>query len=140
MIRNKISNVCFYFCSTERSSKLFSLPRNGSKRNFYFCSTVWNSEHISLPRNGKEQNSERLLLFLFHGLEFCAFLSSADWFRTEFRDFSGWPNNRNSLGTNHLFRLFRLPQKYFLSKITNPSHNNGNCHIFVHKFITTVVQ
>ncbi len=43
-------------CSTEQNSELFSFPWNGSKRN---------SERI--------RNSESLLLFFFHGIEFRAF-------------------------------------------------------------------
>ncbi len=38
-VRNRIMEVCFYFCSTERNSELFSLPRKGSERNSeIFCS------------------------------------------------------------------------------------------------------
>jgi hypothetical protein len=38
-VRNIILGVCFYFCSTERDSELFSLPRKGSERNSeFFCS------------------------------------------------------------------------------------------------------
>ncbi len=33
MIWNGIPSVCFYFCSTERNSKFFSLPRKDSERN-----------------------------------------------------------------------------------------------------------
>ncbi len=32
-VRNGITWVCFYFCSTECNSELFYLPRKGSKRN-----------------------------------------------------------------------------------------------------------
>jgi hypothetical protein len=32
MVRKGIPRVCFYFCSTERNSELFSLPRKGSER------------------------------------------------------------------------------------------------------------
>ncbi len=64
MLRNGIPRVCFYFCSTERNSKLFSLPRNSSER-----------------------NSESLLLLLLLGTEFRAFFSSTEWFRMEFREF-----------------------------------------------------
>ncbi len=39
-----------------------------------------------LLRNGSERNSESLLLFLFHGSEFCALFSSAEWFGTEIRE------------------------------------------------------
>jgi hypothetical protein len=31
-VQNRIMGVCFYFCSTERNSELFSLLRMGSKR------------------------------------------------------------------------------------------------------------
>ena len=38
-VRNRIMGVCFYFCSTEQNSELFSLPRKGSERNSeIFCS------------------------------------------------------------------------------------------------------
>jgi hypothetical protein len=38
-VRNGIPRVCFYFCSKERNSELFSLPRKGSERNSVsFCS------------------------------------------------------------------------------------------------------
>ncbi len=33
MVWNKIPSICFYFCSTDQNSELFSLPRNGSERN-----------------------------------------------------------------------------------------------------------
>jgi hypothetical protein len=36
------------------------------------------------------------------------------------------PKSRNSVGTNHLFNLFRLPRNYFLSKIPNPNIGLGN--------------
>jgi hypothetical protein len=45
-----------------------------------------NSELFSLLRNGSDRNSESLLHFLFHGSEFCAFFSSAEWFGTEVRE------------------------------------------------------
>ncbi len=116
---------------------------------FYFCSAERNYELFSLPRNGLERNSESLLLVLFHGMQFWAFFSSAEWFVTEFREFAsifvplyiipsiflfhglvrnGIPrvfssrNSRNSEGTNQLFRLFRLPRIIFLSEIANPNH------------------
>jgi hypothetical protein len=44
---NRIPSVCFYFCSMERNSELFSLPRNVSERNseslLLFCCIVHNS-------------------------------------------------------------------------------------------------
>jgi hypothetical protein len=125
LVRNRIPRVCFYFCSTEQNSELFSLPRNGS-----------------------EQNSESLLLFLFHRTAFQVVFSSAEGFGREFREYAsifvprnGIPScflfpgkgsernsagfcsaeNRNSVGNKHLFRLFRLPRNYFLSEIPNPT-------------------
>ncbi len=64
LVRNRIPSVCFYFCSTQRNSDLFSLLRNGSER-----------------------NSTSLLLFLFHGTELQAFFFSAERFGTEFQEF-----------------------------------------------------
>ncbi len=98
MVRNRIPSVCFYFCSMERNSELFSL--------------LW---------NGSEWNSDSLLLFLFHGTEFRAFLSSAERFGTEVREFSVPRNSRNSAGTNQcsLYSVFRWI--IFLSEIANPS-------------------
>ncbi len=46
MVRNEIPRVCFYFCSMERNSELFSLPLKGL-----------------------EKNSETLIPFWFHGKE-----------------------------------------------------------------------
>jgi hypothetical protein len=38
-VRNRIMGVCFYFCSSERNSELFSLLRMGLERNSeIFCS------------------------------------------------------------------------------------------------------
>ncbi len=94
MVRNGIPTVCFYFCSTERNSELFSLPRKGS-----------------------ESNSESLLLFLFHGTEFRVVSSSAEGFGTEFREVSVPRNSRNSVGNDH---LFRLPRNYFFVGNSQP--------------------
>jgi hypothetical protein len=57
-------------------------------------------ELFSLPRNGSERISERLLLILFHGIKFRAYVSSVERFGTEFREFSVPRNSRNSAGTN----------------------------------------
>ncbi len=81
------------------------------------------SDLFSLPQNALERNSESFLLFLFHGPEFGVVFSSAEGFGTEFREFSVPWNSRNSVGNNHLFRLFRLPRNYFLSEIPNPTLN-----------------
>jgi hypothetical protein len=82
------------------------VPRNGIPSCFLFCRRV---------RNG---NSDSILLFLFHGTEFRVVFSSAEGFGTEFREVSVPRNSRNSVGNNHLFRLFRLPSN--LSEIPNP--------------------
>jgi hypothetical protein len=55
--------------------------------------------------------------FLIHGTEFRVVFFSAEGFGTEFREFSVPRNSQNSVGNNHLFRLFRLPRNYFLSEI-----------------------
>ena len=112
-----------------------------------FCCTERNSELCSLPRNSSERNSENLHLFWFHGTEFRVVFSAAEWFGTDLWEFSsifvprngipsyflfrgrvrnGIPrfsvprNNRNSVGNNHLFRLFRLPRNYFFAGNSQP--------------------
>ncbi len=97
MVRNGIPTVCFFICSMERNSEIFSLPLKGS-----------------------EGNSESMLLFLFprNGIPSC-FL-----FRGRVRN--GIPrffvprNSRNSVGNSHLFRLFRLPRNYFFVGNSQP--------------------
>jgi hypothetical protein len=101
------SESLLLFFSTEQYSDLFSLSRN--------------SEHFSLKRNGLERNSESLLLFLIHGMKFWAFWSSAKWFGMEFWEFSVPRNSRNSVGTNHLFRLLRLPRNNFFVGNSKPT-------------------
>ena len=96
IVRNGIPRICIYFGSMERNSELCSLPQKGS-----------------------EQNNGSLLLFLFHGTEF-----RAVFFRGRVRNgipkFSVPRNNRNSVGNNHLFRLFRLPRNYFFVGNSQP--------------------
>jgi hypothetical protein len=115
---------------------------------FYFSSTKRNSELFSLPLKGSEGNSEILLLFLFHGTEFQVVFSSAKGVRMGImkvcfyfwstengipscflfhgRVRNGIPrisvprNSRNSVGNNHLFRLFRLPRNYFFVGNSQP--------------------
>jgi len=109
---------------------------------YFFCCTERNSGLCSLPRNGSEWNSENL-----HGTEFRVVFSSAEGFGTELWEFAsifvprngipsyflfrgrvrnGIPrfsvprNNRNSVGNNHLFRLFRLPRNYFFVGNSQP--------------------
>jgi hypothetical protein len=81
MVRNGIPRVCFYFCSTERNSELFSLELKGS-----------------------EGNSENLLLFWFHGTEFRVLFSSAEGFGREFREFASCFVQRNGIRSSFLFR------------------------------------
>ncbi len=104
VLRNSQNNWTKWFV---RTSKV------GLPRVCFFCSTERNSEHFCLPRNGSELNSEGLLLFLFHCTEFQAFFSSKEWFGTEFREFSVLRNSLNSAGTNQLFRPLRLPRNNF---------------------------
>jgi hypothetical protein len=95
---------------------------------------------VSLPREGSERHSESLLLFMFHGTEFRVIFSSAEGFGTEFREFSVPQNSRNSVGINHLFRLFRLPticrklptlgEKTLQAEIHSP---NSHCHLLFEK-------
>jgi hypothetical protein len=97
MVRNGIPRICIYFGSTERNSKLYSLPQKGS-----------------------EQNYGSLLLFLFHGTEFRVIFSSAEWFGTEFRDFlflgtTGIPSEITICSVYSVFRGI-----IFLSEIPNP--------------------
>jgi hypothetical protein len=94
MIRNRIPRVSFYFCSTERNSELFSLPRKGSER-----------------------NSESMLLFLFHGTEFRVVLSSAEGFGTEFRRFlfrgtAGIPSEISICSVYSVFRGIIFCRKF----------------------------
>jgi hypothetical protein len=113
------------FSAATFCSELFSLPRNG--RNgiprvcFNFCFTEWNFEFFSLLWNGSERNSESLLLFLFYGIDFRVIFSSVERFGTEFREFSVSQKTRNSVGNNHWFRLFHLPQNYFFVGNSQPS-------------------
>jgi hypothetical protein len=90
MFRNGIPRVCFYVCSTERNSELFSLPL----------------KYV-------EGNSKSLLLVLVKRTEFQVIFSSAEGFGTEFQEFSVLWNSQNSVGNHHLFRLFRLPRNTF---------------------------
>jgi hypothetical protein len=114
---------------------------------YIFCCTERNTELCSLPRNGSKRNSENLHLFWFHGTEFRVVFFSGEGFGTELWEFTsifvprngipscflfcgrvrnGIPrfsvprNNRNSVGNNHLFRLFRLPRNKFFAGNSQP--------------------
>jgi hypothetical protein len=95
-------NLERFFDASEQKFRKFAV---------YFCPTQWNSEPFSLPRNASEQNFESLHLFPYNGTEFRAFFSSVEWFGMW--EFSVLRNSRNSIGDNHLFRLFRLPENNF---------------------------
>jgi hypothetical protein len=102
MVGNRIPSVCLYYCSTKRNSELFSLPRNGS-----------------------EQNSECLLLILFHGTEFRAVFFSAERFGMEnflFRGTAGIPPEQNNCSVYSVFRGI-----IFLWEIANPSTDRSIC-------------
>ncbi len=116
----------FHYGFTERNSELFSLPRNGSERNseslllFLFHGTEFRVVFSFAEGLGTE--FRELALLLFHKTEFRVVFSSAEGFGTEFREFCVPRNSRNSVGNNHLFRLFSLPRNYFfLSEIPNPT-------------------
>jgi hypothetical protein len=115
----------FLFHGTE--ARVVSLPRNGSERNserlLLFLMHRTEFRVFSLLRQGSERNSERLLLFFDprNGIPTC-FL-----FRGRVRN--GIPrvyvprNSRNSVGSNHYFRLFRLPRNYFFVGNSQPYSN-----------------
>ncbi len=122
------SGKCFR--TTFRKFSSIFVPRNGIQRCF-----------LSAKCLGKK-NMGSLLLVLFRGSDLRAVFSSADCSRTKFRKFSlllflfngtefehfSLPrngseqnskfsvprNSRNSVGYNHLFRVFRLPRNNFL--------------------------
>ncbi len=59
MVQNEIPRACFYFCSTERNSEMFSLPLKSSEGNsesllLFWGSTDRNSKLFSLPLKGSE--------------------------------------------------------------------------------------
>jgi len=117
-----------------RKSQFRSSERNGMERNFAKNEVLRNLHSFSGHSDGLY-----ILLWLF--------FSSAEWFGTEFREFAsilvprngipsyflfrgrvrnGIPrfsvprNNRNSVGNNHLFRLFRLPRNKFFVGNSQP--------------------
>jgi hypothetical protein len=117
MVRNGILRVSLYFLL------------HGKEFRLVFSSAEW-----------FKRNSENLHLLWFHGTEFLVVFFSAESFTTELWEFAstfvpqngipscflfpGWVkngiprfsvprNNRNSVGNNHLFCLFRLPRYCF---------------------------
>ncbi len=92
MLWNKISKICFYFCSTERNSELFSLLLRGSER----ISRVW---FYFFPGSGI------LNIFLFLGMV---------W--TEFRELSVLWNSRNFLSEQTICFVYSVFQGFFFCR------------------------
>jgi hypothetical protein len=96
MVWNGIPRICIYLG-----------PRNGITSCVLFRRRVWNRImgvcFYFVPRNGIPS------CFLFRGRV-----------RNEIPRFSVPRNNRNSVGNNHLFRLFRLPRNYFFVGNSQP--------------------
>ncbi len=112
------------FVLHETEFRVVSLPRNGSERNsdslFLVLFHGTEFRDVSLPRKGSEPNSKSMLLFLFHGTEFRVVFSFVEGFGTDFQEVSVPRNSRNSIGNDHLLRLFRLPQNYFFVGNSQP--------------------
>ncbi len=135
------------FCSELVSLPRNSSERHSESFISIFCYTERNSESCSLPRNSSERHSESLfLLFVtWKGIPSCVLfrrmvrnrivgvcfyfcsterIPSYFLFRRRVRNgipsFSFPRNIRNSVGNNHLFRLFRLPRNYFFVGNSQP--------------------
>jgi hypothetical protein len=67
-----IPRVCFYFCSTEQNSELFSLHRKCSEHKFQEFSVLGNS------RNSVE-NNHLFLYSIFCGIIFCRKFTTLAW-------------------------------------------------------------
>jgi hypothetical protein len=136
-----------------------------SERLFLFFVARKGIPLCSLPRNSSERNSENFLLFWFHGTEFRVVFLSAErlgtllWevasifvsrngipscflFRGRVRNgiprFSVSRNNRNSVGNNYLFRLFRLPRNYFFVGNSQPYSGAVHCSVYGVYFNTCI--
>jgi hypothetical protein len=124
MVRNGIPRVCFSLCSTERNSELFFLPLKSSEGNFeslllvWYLGTEFRVVFFSAEGFGRQFWEFACTFVQRNGIPNC--FSSAEGFGTEFREFLFRGNSRNSVGNNHLFRLFRLPQNYFFVGISQP--------------------
>ncbi len=114
MVRNGISRVCYYFCSTERNSELFSLPRKGSER-----------------------NSASMLLFLIHGTEFRVVFFSAEGFGMDVREFLF----RGTAGISSEITICSVSSVFhgiiFLSEIPNPSPHTDYFQSFTEHICST---
>ncbi len=88
MVRNGIPRVCFYFCSTEWNSELFSFPQKDSERNsdsllLFFHRTEFQVVFSSAEVGFGTELWECASIF-FHGTEFRVVFSSAEGLGTEF--------------------------------------------------------
>jgi hypothetical protein len=116
--------IAFYFGSTERNSKLCSLPWNGLERNSENLHLVWfHGTEFRVVFSSAEGFDGSLLLFLFHGTEFWVVFSYAEGFGTEFRDFLF----RGTTGTPSEITICSVYSVFcgiiFLSEISNPNSN-----------------
>ncbi len=124
MVHNGIPGVCFHFCSTELNFELFSLPLKNSEGNsenllpFWLHGTVFQVVFFSAEGFGRKFREFASIFFQRNGISSCYLFRGI--FGTEFRKLSIPRNRRNSIGKNHLFRLFRLPPNYFFVGNSQP--------------------
>jgi hypothetical protein len=98
MVWNDIPRFCFYFLLHKKEFRVvFSSAE-------WFGTELWEFASFFVPRNGIPS------CFLFRGRV-----------RNGIPRFSVQRNNRNSVGNDHLFRLFRLRWNYFLSETPHPT-------------------
>ena len=85
---------------------------------------------VSLPWNVSERHSENLHLFWFHGTEFRVVFCSAEWFRTDFREFASIFVLRNGIPTYFLFlvRVQNGIREY--ASIFVPRNGIPSCFLF----------
>jgi hypothetical protein len=121
--QNSESLLLFLFRGTKFQVVFSSAERFGTEFQVFasIFSAEWKSELFSLLRKGgSEQDSKSLLLFMFLGMKFCAFFSSAEWFGMEFREISVPRNSGNSAGTNQWCCLLRLPRNNYFVRNLQP--------------------
>jgi hypothetical protein len=122
--QNSDSLLLYFFHGTE--FRVVFSSAEGFGREFWeyasiFGSTERNSKLFSLPLKCSEGNSESSLLFLFNGTEFRVVFSSAEGFGTEFRGFlfRGTAKIVLEITICSVYAVFR--GIIFLSEIPNPS-------------------
>ncbi len=115
------------------------LPRNASEQNsescIYFCSTERDSEMFSLLRNGSMEFREFASIFVPYYTEFWAFISSAEGFGTEYREFSvPWykPFVSSILSSAELF--FVVNSQPYLRSFGSKCLKDVTDEIFIDKF------